>query len=256
MKTCVPSGESCRSVADWRSASSNFGSACAFFLLGLLLLLRFDARVLDQLLLLGLDELLAVGLARIAFARLDVGELGQLAAVERHEEQVVVAREGHGRFAAGPPRIALVAGRARNLAPRAGGRVDHDDIAAVDEEHAPVRRVPSAGDRRRGPALFVRQPARRAAVARDDPRRHVVVCGAAPLEEQPRRIAGPAQPGRRIADELRAAHDALDGQLETCGGVRGFRRLESRFGGRWDGPGEVSCGGRQRQGGEAGRDAG
>jgi len=25
----VPSGESCRSVADWRSASSNFGSACA-----------------------------------------------------------------------------------------------------------------------------------------------------------------------------------------------------------------------------------
>src|ERR1043166_9295986 len=29
-KTCLSSGESCRSVADWRSASSSFGSARAF----------------------------------------------------------------------------------------------------------------------------------------------------------------------------------------------------------------------------------
>jgi len=29
MNTCLPSGESCRSVADCRSVSSNFGSALA-----------------------------------------------------------------------------------------------------------------------------------------------------------------------------------------------------------------------------------
>ena len=88
--------------------------------LGLLLLLGLDPRVLDQLLLFRLDELLAVGVARIALARLHVGELRDLAAVERDEEQVVVAREGDRRLAARPARVGFVAGGAGDLAPRAG----------------------------------------------------------------------------------------------------------------------------------------
>ena len=220
--------------------------------LGLLLLLRFDARVLDQLLLLGFDELLAVGLARIALARLHVGQLGQLAAVERQEEQVVVAREGHRRFAARPPRIGLVAGRPRHLTARAGDRVEHHDVAAVDEEHAPARRVPPAGHRRRGPAFFVGQLARRAAVAGDGPRRRLVISRTAPFEEQPRRISGPAQAGRRVADEGWTAHDALDGERETSGRFRRLRRLNSRGGG---GPGKMRGRCREHQGGEARRGA-
>ena len=126
------------------------------FFLGLLLFLGLDARVLDQLLLFGLDELLAVGVARIALVRLDVGELRDLAAVERHDEEIVVARERDGRFAARPARIPLVAGRARHLAPRAGDGIDEHDVALIDEQHAPVRLVPLSVHGRRVAPLGVR----------------------------------------------------------------------------------------------------
>ena len=76
----------------------------------------------------------------------------------------------------------------------------------------------------------------------DDPGRRFVVAGTAPFEVQPRRIAGPAQAGRRIADELGPAHDAVDGQLEAAGRFRGVRRLR-----RGGGPGKMRGGDRQRQ---------
>ena len=85
--------------------------ALLLLLVGLLFLLGFDARVLDQLLFFGFDELLAVGLPRIALARPDVGQLDDdsrtsgIAATQRDDEQVVLARERDGGFAARPARI-------------------------------------------------------------------------------------------------------------------------------------------------------
>src|SRR6185369_14971062 len=91
---------------------------------GLLLFFRLDARVLDQLLLFVLHELLAVGLAGIALLRLHIGELDDLAAVDRHQEEVVVANEGDGAFASRPSRVRLVAGGPRDVAANAGHRIE------------------------------------------------------------------------------------------------------------------------------------
>src|SRR5581483_8930286 len=137
------------------------------FLVLALLLLRLDARVLDQRLFLGLDELLAVGLARIPLARGDVGELLDRAAVERHHEEVVLADEGDRRLVARPARIRFGAGRARDLPPRAGRGVDEHDVAGIGEDDAAVRAVPRAVDRRGIAAIGIAQLARLAAVARD-----------------------------------------------------------------------------------------
>ena len=197
-----------------------------FFRFVLFLLLGLDARVLDQLLLLLLDELLALGRLRIALLRLDVGELRDRAAVERHEKEVVLPREGDGRLVPRPARVRFAAGRARDLPPRARHGIDEHDVAFVDEQHAAVRLVPDAVGRRRTAALVVTELAQLTAVAVDDPRRRLVLAGAAPLEVELRGIARPAQAGRRIADEFRPAHDAVDG--ERKGVVPLFRRRAGR----------------------------
>ena len=182
--------------------------------------------MLDQLFFFGLDELLAVGVARIALARSEIGQLDDnagFAARQRNDEEIVLARQGDGRFAARPPRIRFRAGRPRDLPPRPGDRIDDDDVALIGEQDAAMRLVPLTADRRRGPAFGVREFPRPdiTAVLRHDVRGGLVVARPAPLEIQPRRIAGPAQPGLRIADELRPAHDAVDRQLESTGRARG-----------------------------------
>ena len=112
-------------------------------------------------------------------------------------------------------------------------RIEQDDVAAGRRRARAGAPCPSApltgGALRRSSSVSL---PRLAAVARDDPRRRLVVAGTAPLEVQARRIAGPAQPGRRIADQLRPAHDAVDGQLEAGR----LRRLRA---GRWRRPDEL-----------------
>ena len=130
-------------------------SVCLVLFFGPLLLLCLDARVLDQLRLFGLDELLTVGVAGIALARLHVGELRDFPAVERHDEQVVVARKGDGGFPAGPARVRFGAGGPGDLAASAGDRIEQDDIAPIDEEHPAEDLVPPAVHRRSAPALLV-----------------------------------------------------------------------------------------------------
>src|SRR5439155_6322114 len=213
--------------------------ALLLLLVGLLFLLGFDARVLDQLLFFGFDELLAVGLPRIALARPDVGQLDDAAwrvrrrGIDRDDEEIVFAREGHGRLTTRPARIRFGIRRARDLAARACHGIEEDDVGLVGEEPAAVRRVPHAVGRRRVAPLGVREFARRAAPARHDPRRRFVLARPPPLEIEPRRIAGPAQAARRITDELGTAHDAVDGQLESGLGRR--RRSRKVHGGDRDG---------------------
>ena len=148
-----PSGESCRSVADWRSASSNFGSARAFSFSSAFFFFSASMRVCSiSFSSSALTNFwLSVSRGSRFFGR-DVGELRQLAAVERHEEQVVVAREGDRRLAPRPARAGFGAGRPRDLAARAADRVEQHDVALVGEQDAAVRLVPHAADRRRAPA--------------------------------------------------------------------------------------------------------
>ena len=207
-----------------------------FLFLRLLLFLRLDSCVLDQLLLFVLHEFLAVGVARVALARRDVGQLDDAAAVERDEEQIVLAHERHGRFAFGPARRGLSRRRARDVTARAGHGIDHHDVALIDEQHAAARTVPRAAHRRRVPPFLVGELPQVATIAAHDPRRRFIVAGTPPFEIQARRIARPAQSGLRIADELRAAHDAVDGQNRGVGPLLGAddRRGGNRDGGRRD----------------------
>ena len=55
----------------------------------------------------------------------------------------------------------FAAGRARDLAARAARPIEQHDVAAIDEQDAPVRLVPAAVDRRRAASLVVGQLARR-----------------------------------------------------------------------------------------------
>ena len=217
------------------------------FFFGLLLLLCLQARVLDQLRLFGLDELLTVGVAGIALAGLNVSELGDLPAVERHDEQVVVACEGDGRLPAGPARVRFGAGGPGDLAASAGDRIEQDDVAPIDKQHPAMGLVPPAIDGRRALAFFVIQLPWRSAVSRDHPCRRLVVVGLAPFEVEPRGIARPAKPGRRVTDQFRPAHDAVDREFEPSRGRLGLG------GGRGTGQSRRRCDKGQR--GEPGRGA-
>ncbi|PYQ24614.1 MAG: hypothetical protein DMF81_04970 [Acidobacteria bacterium] len=81
----------------------------------------------DQLLLLALEEGLALGELRLRLGRLDVGELDDEIALPRQpdEEDVVVADEGRLALLAGPARSALLVARPRELAPGARDGVHH-----------------------------------------------------------------------------------------------------------------------------------
>ena len=187
----------------------------------LLLLVALAARGhlldrLEQLALLVLQELLALGELRLLLLRPHVGELDQHVArgAERHAEEVVVADEGRRLFARGEAGARLGARGSREHAPRTGDAVHQHDVAVLDEEAGSPRRVPLAGHSRRLLALLVRQPARLSARARDDVGGGLVLAGLAPLEEKLLRVAREAQAGGRIAHELGAAHDAVHAELE------------------------------------------
>ena len=190
----------------------------SFFLLGL------DARVIDQLLFFVLDELLAVGLACVPLPRTDIGQLFDRPAIERDEEQVVVANECDCSLVLRPPWIRFAAGHPRDLTPRAGHRIDQHDIALIGKERAAMRGVPDAGDGRRAPSLGIREAARLASVARDDPGRRLILSWPSPFEVEPRGIAGPSKARRRVPHQFRAAHDAVDGQRK-----RRVRQLSCRL---------------------------
>ena len=123
-----------------------------------------------------LDELLAVGDPRIGSARGHVGQLHDAAgadALDRHDEQVVVAHEGHVRLAARPAGARLVPRRPRHVDAPARHRVDDDDVAAIDAENAAALCVPLAVGQRRHPPLDLAEALRRAAVPADDPGRRL-----------------------------------------------------------------------------------
>src|SRR5439155_16872733 len=64
-------------------------------------------------------------------------------------------------------------------------------------------------------ALGVGQLPGLAPLARDHPRRRLIFGRLSPLKIDARAITRPAQTGRRITDQLRTAHDAVDGKLEA-----------------------------------------
>ena len=178
--------------------------------------------MLDQVLLFRLDEFLAVGLAWISLLRRDVRELLERAGIDRHEVQIVFARERHGRLVACPTRICFRTGRPRDVAARACDAVDQHDVSVVHEQHTAVCRVPDAADRRRAAALGVGEFPRVAALPANHPGGGFRVIRPAPFEVQPLRVARPAKACRRIADELGPSHDAVDRQLEPLGRRRRF----------------------------------
>ena len=197
-------------------------------LLGLLLLLGLDARVLDQLLLFGLDELLAVGVARIALARLRRRSAARCRTRCRRAARGTDCSRAT-KVTADSPRaqrgIDFAAGRAGDLASRAGDRVDQHDVALIDEQRrgdapCPTCRRTAARCGAPRPSACASSPPSRA----DDPGGGLVLAGAAPFEVQPRGIAGPPQAGRRIPDQLGSAHDAVDGQDERRAGLAFWAR--------------------------------
>ena len=194
MKTCLPSGESCRSVADCQSASSNLGSACALSFSSAFFFFSASSRVCS--ISLASSALMNFWLSVSRGSRLrgwTSVSCAIFAALERDDEQVVVAGEGDRRFAPGPAGIGFVAGGARNLAARARNRVEQHDVAAIDEEDAAVRRVPSPVDRRCAAAFLVGEPAGLAAIARDHPGGRLIIGRLTPFEVQARGITGPAE---------------------------------------------------------------
>ena len=159
----------------------------ALFLLSLVVSLlsrRLVSRVADQLLFLFLQEFLAFGRLGIARPRVIVRELFEGSGRERHQEQVVVTREGDGGLVAGPAGIGLGRSGSRNLLPGMANRVDKDDVAAVDEKDATPRLVPGTRGRRRYPAVFVAELARYAAVPAHDVGRRFLLAGPTPVEVQ------------------------------------------------------------------------
>jgi len=157
-----------------------------------------------------LDELLFLGLTisgcpsradRASSARRR--ELLNLAAVERHHEQVVVAREGDGRDSlrahrgfASPPVIRVTGGANR-------ATVSSWTMSlASTKQHPPVRLVhtpPLPAARCAGSSS---RASRLAAVLCHDVGRGLIVARPAPLEVETGGIARPSQPGLRITDEL------------------------------------------------------
>src|SRR5262249_47716730 len=103
------------------------------------------------------------------------------------------------------------------------------------EQHALVRRVPAAVYRGRVLALGVGQLRRRAAAAADPVRRGLLLAGLAPLEIQLLRVGRPAETIRRVADEVGAPHDAVDGQREPAVALRRAVLCEERGAGDEDG---------------------
>ncbi len=199
----------------------------------------------EELRFLGLQELLAVGRGRARLGRPGVGELlegrtGVGRPIEPHAVQPLVADERDRPTVAGPARVALGGGGPGDKRRRPGHRIHDDDIAVDDADRPAPGRIPHAAGRRGETALAIGQAAWLArlrsgrwrgrgleAGARHFPRGGLVLASWPPLEIQAFGIAGPAQGGRRVADQTGTAHDAVDGELE---GVRGGT-------GRGQGPG-------------------
>ena len=192
----------------------------------------------EELRLLRLEELLAVRGRRAGLGRPGVGELlegraGRLGAgligpaIDPHPVQPAVADEGDGAAAVRPARVRFGGRRPGDKRPRPGHRIHHDDVAVDDAGRAAVRRVPLAAGGRGQAALVIGQTARLArpgsggrrrrgaeAGAGHLPRDGLVLAARTPLEIQALGVAGPAQGARRVADQPRTTHDAVDGELE------------------------------------------
>ncbi len=188
--------------------------------LGLLLVGLLFLDKVDELLFLVAQEALAVGQPRLGPPWRDVGQLRQKrrpAAVDRGDEQVALARPRDVGVVARPPRIGLGPACLRDLAPVAGHGVNQDDVATVYKEDAAASLVPAAaGGRRDVLDLVVGQLARCPARAADGVGRGLVLGRLAPVEVELLGVARPPEAGRRISDEVRAAHDVVDGQLEPA----------------------------------------
>ena len=125
----------------------------------------------EELRLLGLEELLAVGGRRAGLGRPRVGELlerrdrrrgvGLIGpAIDPHPVQPAVADERDGAAAVRPARVRLGGRGPRDKRPRPGHRIHDDDVAVDDADRSAVRRVPLAAGGRGQAALLIGQAAR------------------------------------------------------------------------------------------------
>ena len=125
----------------------------------------------EELRLLGLEELLAVGGRRAGLGRTRVGELlerrdrrrgvGLIGpAIDPHPVEPAVAHERDGAAAVRPARVRLGGRGPRDKRPRPGHRIHDDDVAVDDADRSAVRRVPLAAGGRGQAALVIGQAAR------------------------------------------------------------------------------------------------
>jgi hypothetical protein len=147
----------------------------------------------------------------------DVGQLFEQAAVEREGVEVVLAREVDAPPVAREARVRLRLDGARHLTPRAARVLVEVDVAVFGEHRPPLilRQVARRG--RRVFRLVLGEFAQVRAVAVDDVSVHLFqarLLGPLPAKIDARAVLRPAHVRRRVTDERRAAHDAVDRQLE------------------------------------------
>ena len=211
---------------------------------------------LQQLLLLFLEVLLAVGAALLAggcrcrrFAtsatpaagprswRLgaDVGHLDQQARIQRHHVQIIGSREVDPLAVRQKTRIRFHVGGLRDLPALSGGVIGNKDVAVAREDREPFvfagvgfrAPAPAAATRgcdpaarRRQPGFLVGELAQPGAVAVDHigvERRVFLIDGLLPLEVDALAIGGPAHLRRLKPHQCRTAHDVVDGQRKVVG---------------------------------------
>ncbi|MCA1559250.1 MAG: hypothetical protein LC753_02815 [Acidobacteria bacterium] len=209
-----------------------------------LLLLRFLlAKVLDEFFLLVADELLAVGQPWLRSPRADVSELcdeGAGAGIDRNHEQVAVAYVGHVRVVPRPPRTRFRPRGTSDLTACAGA-VNQDHVPSVYKKDPLARFVPTPARRWNILRLIIGELAGLSSITGDRITGRVVFAWLAPVEIQLTGVGRPAQTGRRRADEVRAAHDAVDGQLEPARLLDSTALLRDGSGGRDTQQGQREC---------------
>ncbi len=148
----------------------------------------------------------------------DVGELDELAVIERHHVEVAAAGEGDAFSVLGEAGIGFGVGGFGELNDFAGGVVEGIEVAGAGIDHEALVFGGFAERGRQQADLFVGEFAQGTAVAVDGVGvhgRNFLVGAALPLEEDAGGVVRPADGGGFVADEGGSAHDVVDGQGEV-----------------------------------------
>src|SRR5581483_8431040 len=128
------------------------------------------------------------------------------------------------------PRIRFGFGCLSDLPPLARGVFDEDDVAVLGEYAQSAVFIRVGEKRRSKPRLVIGELAEIASVTVNDIRvegRVLAIGRLFPLEINLRAVTGPANLRGLSADQIRAAHEALDGEVEFWFRIR-FRRAYQR----------------------------